>query len=151
MDSYKPLSIKQASSADYEMLCHILEEHHLPAKDCLAHLAHFFILELDQQTVGIGGLELHDQHGLLRSIVVLDNFRRRGIGKHLIKHIIKYASTNGVRSLYLITEDAQDYFNRLGFHAVDRSSVPQAIQQTQQFKCLCPASAVLMSMDIYKP
>lgn len=144
----KQLTARQASNADYEMICRILNEHQLPAEDCLAHLSHFFILEFGNRTAGIGGLEVYGQYGLLRSIVILDDFRLRGIGRHLVHLIIEYARDQGIRSIYLLTEDSQQYFSRLGFLAVDRTSAPDVITQTQQFKSLCPASAVLMSMEI---
>lgn len=150
MDSADHFTYRQASNTDYEIVSRLLREHQLPADDCLAHLAHFFILEIENCIIGIGGLEVHGQLGLVRSIVILEGFRSKGMGKYLLHLITRHAYKQGVQTVFLLTEDAQEYFSRSGFVVADRATAPEAIKQTRQFKSLCPASAVLMSMDIEK-
>ena len=49
----------------------------------------------------------------------------------------------GIQSLWLLTETAAGYFEKLGYESIPRSAAPESIQQPAQFKDLCPASAAL--------
>jgi N-acetylglutamate synthase-like GNAT family acetyltransferase len=49
-----------------------------------------------------------------------------------------------VADLYLLTTDADAYFDRHGFAVIDRDEAPAAIKSTQQFAELCPDSAIVM-------
>lgn len=54
------------------------------------------------------------------------------------------ARTHGIKSVYLLTTTAADYFPRMGFARIERDEVPVAVQQSTEFRTLCPASAVAM-------
>jgi amino-acid N-acetyltransferase len=53
--------------------------------------------------------------------------------------------SKGVEQLVLLTEAAEQFFHAIGYEAIDRSSVPEAIKQSAEFRSLCPASAVCMT------
>ena len=57
----------------------------------------------------------------------------------------------GLDALYLLTTTAQDWFPRFGFERVDRSSTPPEIAGSDEFAELCPASAVVMRLDLRSP
>ena len=95
--------------------------------------------------VGFGGLELHGEDALLRSLVTLPPVRGRGVGAAMVAAIEFEARLHGCRSLWLITTTAVDFFAKLGFARCERAVVPAAIRESAQFSTLCPASAdVLM-------
>jgi amino-acid N-acetyltransferase len=47
-----------------------------------------------------------------------------------------------------LTETAENFFRGLGYEAIDRRYVPEEIQQSAEFRSLCPASAVCMTKSL---
>lgn len=133
-----------ASTVDVAIINRWLAEAHLPHDDLSSHLRHFIVASEGEVIVGIIGLEVYDHIGLLRSLVVTPGARKQGIGRDLVEKLCGHAVAQGVRDLYLLTMDAQDYFSRLGFERIERSLAPQPIRATRQFSELCPSSAILM-------
>jgi amino-acid N-acetyltransferase len=82
---------------------------------------------------------------LLRSVVVAPGHQRRGLGRDLVSHVERDARDQGIEQLVLLTETAQALFERLGYEVIDRAAAPEALQQSAEFRSLCPASAVCMS------
>jgi amino-acid N-acetyltransferase len=54
----------------------------------------------------------------------------------------------GVTKLYLLTETAEHFFAARGYRAVERTGLPDAIERSEQFVSMCPASAVLMTRNL---
>jgi arsenate reductase (thioredoxin) len=48
----------------------------------------------------------------------------------------------------LLTETAEIFFARKGYHTVDRKDAPAEIQASSEFSHLCPSSAVLMKKTL---
>ena len=105
--------------------------------------------ELDDLTpVGFGGLEIHGEDALLRSVVTLPPMRHRGVARAMIAALEAEAQIAGCRTMWLLTTSAAQLFDRLGYAACERASVPKAIRQTQQFAALCPTSATVMTKPL---
>ncbi len=98
----------------------------------------------NRQMVGTGGLEVLNSYGLLRSVSVSAHHRGKAIGKQIASDIISNAQRSNLDAVYLLTETAQGYFQKLGFETVGRESVPNEIKSTEQYAQLCPASATCM-------
>jgi arsenate reductase (glutaredoxin) len=98
--------------------------------------------------VGFGGYELLGDKVLLRSIVVLPDQRGHGHGARIVEGLISHAEKAGARTAYLLTETSADFFEALGFTALDRSVVPAAVLSTTQAALLCPASAHVLRRAI---
>jgi N-acetylglutamate synthase-like GNAT family acetyltransferase len=118
----------------------------LPTADIEAPGRLFWRFETeDEVPVGFGGLEVHGEDALLRSVVTLPPVRRRGIGTAMVAALEFEARLHGCANLWLITTTAADFYERLGYARCDRAVVPAAIAATGEFAELCPASAdVLM-------
>jgi len=110
------------------------------------HLQHFLVLKDDPSSTltGVVGLELINNNALLRSLAVIEPHRSKGLATQLLKEIEKYARSNQVDTLYLLTLTAERFFTKRGYRKTDRKSAPPAIQETAEFKSLCPATAVCM-------
>jgi amino-acid N-acetyltransferase len=50
--------------------------------------------------------------------------------------------------IYLLTTATEHFFNRIGFKVINRSMAPAAIQNTTEFKKLCPSTAICMRMKL---
>jgi N-acetylglutamate synthase-like GNAT family acetyltransferase len=117
----------------------------LPTEDIEAPGRLFWRFETsDEVPVGFGGLEVHGEDALLRSLVTLPPVRGRGIGTAMVAALEFEARLHGCRSLWLITTTAADFFQRLGYARCERAVVAPAIRETAEFSNLCPASAEVL-------
>jgi N-acetylglutamate synthase-like GNAT family acetyltransferase len=99
----------------------------------------------DEVPVGFGGLEVHGDDALMRSLVTLPPVRKRGIGTAMVAALEFEAGLHKCRAMWLITTTAADFYQRLGYARCERAVVPAAIRDTTEFSTLCPDSAdVLM-------
>jgi amino-acid N-acetyltransferase len=123
----------------------LLQAQELPASDITDdHLEHFFFVGSDGSPTALVGLELFGADALLRSLVVGENARSKGLGSALVEHAEQYAASKNVRSIYLLTTTAEAFFKRLSYERIDRSLAPPSIERTREFVSLCPASSAFM-------
>jgi amino-acid N-acetyltransferase len=127
----------------------LLQAQELPASDITDdHLEHFFFVGSDSSPTGLVGLEIYGADALLRSLVVGENARSKGLGTALVEHAEQYAASRDVRSIYLLTITAEAFFKRLSYQRIDRSAAPPSIERTREFASLCPASSAFMMKSI---
>jgi amino-acid N-acetyltransferase len=94
------------------------------------------------------GLEVLGTVGLLRSLVVAKDARSSGLGGKLVGALESAAEAAGITELWLLTIDAQRFFQRHNFEIVDRTAAPDEIRQTDEFSALCPGTAYLMRKSL---
>ena len=136
--------IRSPRPLDLDAAVRLLSEAGLPVDDATAdHLA--LVTEENGELHGLIGLERFGDVGLLRSLVVASHYRGRGLGEALVSALEAQAQDCGVAELWLLTIDADVFFERLGYGVRRRDAAPDAIQATSEFSTLCPADAVLMS------
>jgi len=142
-------ALRRARAADWGDVSRLLDDAELPVTDLgPALLEHFLIAELDDDVVGLVGLEVFGTTGLLRSLVVAKRARSAGLGGKLVAALEAAAQAAGVRELWLLTIDAENFFIRHGYDVVTRDAVPDAIRLSKEFAELCPDSACLMLKDL---
>jgi amino-acid N-acetyltransferase len=123
----------------------LLQSQGLPISDITdEHMEHFFFVGSDGSPTGLIGLELYGSDALLRSLVVGQNARGKGLGSILVEQAEQHAAAEGIRSIYLLTTTAESFFKRLGYERIDRSQAPPSIRGTREFASLCPASSAFM-------
>ncbi len=142
------MKYRSAAKDDLPMIKKILNHNNLPSEDCDSHVDNFFVSEIKGKIVGVGGLEVCGAFGLVRSIVVIPEYRGRGIAREIYNLVEGRAYDLGINSLYLLTETASEYFVKLGFSVKNRAEIPEAIIETKQFSELCPSTAKVMYCDI---
>src|SRR5689334_7358561 len=69
----------------------------------------------DEVPVGFGGLEIHGEDALMRSLVTLPPVRNRGVGTAMVAALEFEARLHGCGSIWLITTTAGDFYERLGY------------------------------------
>lgn len=116
----------------------------LPVDDLTDAGRSFYRFSRGGQTIGFGGLELHGEVALLRSIVVLPDQQGLGFGRAITLGLLDQAHRKGAAAAYVLTETAAPFFQSLGFLPIARDEAPTAILTTRQAASLCPASAALM-------
>lgn len=138
-------TIEGARRSDLAQIRWLLNAVSLPSTDITEYsLEHFLVYRDAIGVAGVVGLERHGDVALLRSLVVADGYLSRGLGRRLVRCAEELARELGIRRIYLLTTTAELYFESLGFRYVKRESAPPAIEQSAQFKSLCPSTAVLM-------
>ncbi|MCS3743891.1 MULTISPECIES: arsenic resistance N-acetyltransferase ArsN2 [unclassified Rhizobium] len=107
--------------------------------------AYFRLVDDENQVLGYAGIEAaSDEAVLLRSVVIVPEFRSRGYGRHLTEMTL--ARIPMASEVYLVTTSAASFFERVGFQVVARDQVPQTILSTRQLSGICPASATIMKL-----
>jgi len=121
----------------------------LPTEDLTpAHCDNFFFAGPANAPTGLVGLELFGDVALLRSLVVGAGHRGAGTGAALLEFAEDQARARGVRTIYLLTTTAEDFFARRRYARVARDSAPAAIRSTREFSGMCPASSAFMSREL---
>jgi len=126
----------------------LLRDCGLPYEDCGSHISNFIGIVDKESLIAIGGIEVLNKIGLLRSVAVQEDYRGRGLATVIVDYLHEQARTEALQSLFLLTETAESYFAKLGYRAVSRDELPVEIKATRQFQSLCPASAQAMEIQL---
>jgi len=138
-------TLRNAHPADIHDVRLLLKGCKLPDGGIEDQLADAFtVAEQDGAIIGVAGIEIYGDHGLLRSVAVSKPYRGKSVGRLLVKECLARARRRGVSDIYLLTIDAQGYFEALGFTAVSRDQVPHNITKSHEFVSLCPETAIAM-------
>jgi HAD superfamily hydrolase (TIGR01457 family) len=81
--------------------------------------------------------------GLLRSVAVADAVRGTGIGRLVTAAAMASGRVEGLERVYLLTETAEGFFERLGFHRIERAELPAAVSETAHAGQECPDAAAM--------
>lgn len=99
-----------------------------------AHASHFVVAERDGVIVGCAALErYHDGLGELRSLAVAETERGHGIGRELLKAVLRRARREGLERVFAVTH-APQFFVEGGFERA-AEVVPEKIARDCQ---TCP-------------
>lgn len=127
----------------------LLAENDLHYEDITPPMLNHFLLGYEGlQLVGVVGLEIKSPSALLRSLAVDAKFRRRGIAAELVQKIECHAKSSNIKTLYLLTLTAEQFFHKRGYKCVRRDSAPGSIQETAEFQTLCPVNAMCMTKHL---
>jgi len=142
------LEPRAATAGDLEAIHALLVAAGLPTDGVAESIEHFRVFDIGDGVVASAGVELHGECALLRSLVVAPELRGRGLAGRLVEGVIEHARALGSSAVYLLTTDADGYFAGCGFERIARQDAPGEIRDCQEFRELCPDSAILMQRDI---
>ncbi len=126
----------------------LLTAEHLPVADLPATLENFVVALQNKEVIGVAGLEVHGDSGLLRSLAVKQGNRGQGLAAQLILQTEALALSKRLSSVYLLTETAAGYFEQKGYREIARVDVPAELQHASQFIYVCPQSAIVMMKSL---
>jgi len=69
------------------------------------------------------------------------------VAKENIK-IERFAQQKSVKTLFLPTTTAAEFFPKLGYQVIQRDRAPASIAKTEEFKSICPVSAVCLFKNL---
>ena len=132
------LTAARIGEADYRCLADLLAENNLLAGGLDGANKQFYAFIDDSGwRVGVGGMELFGPVALLRSFLTVASHRGQGLGAQMLEELLTIAAQQGVRDVYLFTEQADAFFARAGFSVADRADAPDALRNTEQFNLHC--------------
>jgi amino-acid N-acetyltransferase len=144
-------TIRRAEPGDVDAIVALVTSAGLPAEGVRDQPGDYFVVVRDARIVGCCGLERYGDDALLRSVAVDDGERGRGTGARLVNHALSTARASGVRSVTLLTTTAEGYFPKFGFRRIDRDAAPPPVRESEEFRTLCPSTAVVMSLELEVP
>ena len=115
------------------------------------NLRDIFVYAEDSQPQIMGTCSMHicwEDLAEIRSLVVRQAFRRQRIGTRLVEACVSEAVTLGLYRIFVLTYQAQ-FFERLGFHQVDKATLPHKIW-ADCIKCVkfpeCDETALVLEL-----
>jgi amino-acid N-acetyltransferase len=136
--------IRSARQSDLEAILALARSCDLLQEGIAEAVEHFSLATAGGRLIGVCGLEAYDDVGLLRTLGVEPAHRRRGLGQRLVETTLRRGGVEGLRTIYLLTTTAWEFFAHLGFEDAPRAAAPNAIQKSWEFASGCPSSARLM-------
>lgn len=134
-----------SSNPTMAQVARLLGQCGLPSDDILPEYLPNFVLARDGESdVGVAGLQVFGLTALVRSVAVLPTHQSRRLGTKLLEAIEQRARSQGVKQLYLLTNDAQAFFVAHGYREFPRCSAPAEVQGCSQFGSSCCGAAALM-------
>lgn len=140
--------IRKAEAADYDNVTALLRSASLPIEGVAEHFRNFVVAEIHQDIIGAIGLEVYGETALLRSAVVHQLHRNIGVGSQLFTAVLELARGLVIRRLILLTDTAEEFFQRKGFRSIDAKSVVGAVTSSVEFTGSCPSTAVCMELTL---
>jgi len=147
-EDVEPYEILPAQGVDWPAIREVVTAGGLPLDGLEDHLATTIVARDGGGILGCAALELYGADALLRSVAVSSERRRHGIGLALTSAAIQLAHRHGVRTLWLLTETAAEFFPRFGFEPTSRAAVPASVRESVEFTSACPESATVMTLPL---
>ena len=133
-----------AGEEDLTVVRLLLQQAGLPTSDLAAAKPRFTVLREKGRIVAAGALQPFGSAALVRSVIVAGDRRGGGLGRIIVQELEKIACKARIGRLFLLTQTAGEFFARQGYRVIERIDVPQDVQGSEEFRSLCPASAICM-------
>jgi amino-acid N-acetyltransferase len=143
--------LRVATAGDVPAVKGLLSAAELPVVGVIEAITTFVVAEHRGVLVGVAGLEVCRDNGLLSSVAVAPAWRNRGLARALVSRVITEAEGRRLHAMYLLTTTAAHYFPKFGFTPTTREAVPSEVAATEEFTTACPASAVVMVRPVTEP
>lgn len=140
-----PLVYRPATEQDAQAIHSLLERCALPTEDLSDARPDFTVACDGPLIIGVGGFERFGATGLLRSVAVSPDHRGMGVGQAIVADLERRAYRGSLTELVLLTQTAQPFFEYLGYRVIERDSAPASVQNSEEFRTLCPQSARCMA------
>ena len=137
-----------ASAHELVAIQALLESSELPTSDLESAQPEFAVIREGDRVIAAGALQRFGSAALLRSVVVAQNRRGRGLGQVIVSELERLARAAEIQQLILLTETAAEFFARQGYRIIERSTAPEDMQGSEEFRSLCPSSATCMAKSL---
>lgn len=142
------LTFEKISGEDINDAITLLKENDLCYTDIPKENLDIFKVLDNNMIVGYLGLEHYGSDAVLRAVVIKDNLRGLKLGRKMTLLGIDAARSRGIKSLYLLTITAKNFFSKFGFKVMVRKDVPEAVGKSEEFLNFCPDTATCMMLSL---
>ena len=98
-----------------------------PLNELYENMRDFFISEETDKVAGFCALHpMWEDLGEIRSLVVIERFRKKGVGKQLIRKCLSEAQKLGLKKVFALTY-VPEFFMKFGFQETNKSNLPHKI------------------------
>lgn len=140
-----------ASAPDLIAIRALLERAGLPTSDLESARPEFAVIREQGRVIAAGALQRFGSSALLRSLVVAPERRGTGLGQAMVSELERVARAARISQLVLLTQTAAEFFAHRGYSVIERSSAPEQMQGSGEFRSLCPSSATCMAKSLLEP
>jgi amino-acid N-acetyltransferase len=140
--------VDPVSAQDLIAIRALLESSGLPTSDLESARPEFAVVRENGKIIAAGALQRFGSSALLRSVVVSPDRRGSGLGQAVVNELERMARVSQINRLVLLTQTAVDFFTSQGYRAIERSTAPEEIQSSEEFRSLCPQSATCMAKSL---
>ena len=137
-----------ASAEDLRAVRALLERSGLPTSDLESARPEFAVIRENDQVIAAGALQRFGSSALLRSVVVDPDRRRSGLGQAIVSELERMARAAQISRLVLLTQTAAEFFGHRGYRVIDRSAAAEDMRESEEFRSLCPSSAICMAKTL---
>jgi len=131
-----------------ECIYRLLESNNLPTEAIDSPDVTLYEATCDNTRIGFGSYEFYDSTALLRSIIVDSEMRGQGIGTSICIELEDSIACKMGERIYILTTEAVEFFEKIGYEQADPTSAPRPIQNRQQFTEHSPTSTVCMKKSV---
>lgn len=142
------IAIGPASGGDLGGIKQLLAGSLLPLRDVGGAHQRFIAASEGGRLIGCAGLQVAGQDGLVRSMAVHWTRRNAGLGSRLHERLLFEAVLADVRTLYVVTSTAEDFFAGHGFRRISPEAVPPELQASEEFTAFVPGGSKVMSRPV---
>ncbi|MFX1261128.1 MAG: arsenic resistance N-acetyltransferase ArsN2 [Promethearchaeota archaeon] len=141
--------IEKTNPSELSSILSLLNDVDLPSEGVKDNISNFLTLRGndDDSSIepwGCAGLEIYGNSALLRSVAIAPEYQGRGLGTVLTEAVIQDARERRIKTLFLLTETAEDFFRLFGFRVVEREIVPEDVKTSIEFTKLCTETPAMM-------
>jgi len=138
------LTLRRGDAADMKEILSLLKRSALPIADLREARPEFVIASDGLALIGVGALQRFGKVALLRSVAIEPAWRKIGVGGSIVRRLEGLARDQSISEIVLLTENATSFFQRHGYEEIARERAPAAVQESAEFRALCPTSAICM-------
>lgn len=142
------MRIEKFNKNDLKEIEKFLKEAELPVNDIYSSPVNFFGIKESQKMVAVGALEIYHPYAIVRSVAVSPKLQKNGVGSKMVDFLEEKAKELKIAELFLLTTTAEEFFSKKGYANKLRSSCPEKILNSEEYRNLCPDSAISLSKKL---
>lgn len=93
--------------------------------ELLSQLNDYVTYEIDECVCACAALHVHQNQAEIAAVAVDETYSHLGIGPKLIEHLITKAKNLNLQSVFILTTQSADWFEKLGFQSDSIDSLPE--------------------------
>lgn len=134
MKKIKQVNIRKAQIKEarviFEIINYFVKKNLLlprPLSEIYENIRDFWIAQINEKIVGCCSLHPYwEDLAEIRSLAILPEYQRKGIGKMLLEKALKEAQELGIEKVFTLTYQP-DFFKKSNFKPIDKGKLPQKI------------------------